>query len=135
MANLIYPTFKNAALTTGTSVNLSSDTIKVTLVDTASYTYSAAHDFIDDVPGGARISTQTLANKTVTTNVFDADDVTFTTVTSGTYEALVIWEDTGTESTSRLIAYIDTATGLPVTSTGGNVTVTWDSGANKIFAL
>lgn len=135
MANLIYPTFKNAALTTGTGVNLSSDTIKVTLVDAASYTYSAAHDFIDDVPGGARISTQTLAGKTVTTNVFDADDVTFTTVASGTYEALVIWEDTGTESTSRLIAYIDTATGLPVTSTGGNATVTWDNGANKIFAL
>ena len=76
-----------------------------------------------------------MANKTYTGGVFDADDVTFTAVTSGTYEHLVIWIDTGVEATSRLVACFDTATGLPVTSSGGNVIVTFDSGANKIFKL
>lgn len=33
------------------------------------------------------------------------------------------------------IAYIDTGTGLPVTPNGSDITVTWDSGASKIFAL
>ena len=50
-------------------------------------------------------------------------------------EALVIYKDTGTESTSPLIMYIDTATGLPVTPNGGDITVTWDNGTNKIFKV
>jgi hypothetical protein len=67
--------------------------------------------------------------------VADAADITFTTVTGDQSEALVIYKDTGVEATSQLIAYIDTATGLPVTPGGGNITVTWDDGANKIFKL
>ncbi len=35
----------------------------------------------------------------------------------------------------RLIAYIDTATGMPVTPNGGDITIAWDNGANKIFKL
>ena len=35
----------------------------------------------------------------------------------------------------RVIAFIDTATGLPVTPNGGDITITWDNGANKIFKL
>jgi hypothetical protein len=62
--------------------------------------------------------------------------VTFTAVTGDPCEAIVIWQDTGVESTSRLIAYIDTASsGLPVTPNGGDITIAWDSGANKIFKL
>ena len=38
--------------------------------------------------------------------------MTFTSVTGPSIEAIVIYADTGTESTSPLIAYIDTATGL-----------------------
>jgi hypothetical protein len=37
------------------------------------------------------------------------------------------------ESAQRLIAYIDTATGLPVTPSGTNIVVTWH--ASGIFAL
>lgn len=39
------------------------------------------------------------------------------------------------QTDSPLIAYIDTATGLPVTPNGGDITIAWDSGANKIFKL
>jgi hypothetical protein len=31
--------------------------------------------------------------------------------------------------------YIDAATGLPLTPNGGDVTIQWDNGANKIFKL
>ena len=41
----------------------------------------------------------------------------------------------GTEATSPLIAYIDTATGLPITPNGGDIIVTWDNGTNKIFRV
>ena len=35
----------------------------------------------------------------------------------------------------RVIAYIDTGTNIPIVPNGGDVTVAWDNGANKIFTL
>jgi len=117
-------------------IDLIDDTIKVTLVDAADYTVNlSTHDFIDDVPSGARVATATLGTKAVTGGAFDAADVTFSAVTGDPSEALVIWRDSGVEATSQLIMYIDTATGLGVTPNGGDITVTWDSGTNKIFKI
>lgn len=77
-----------------------------------------------------------LGSKTVTSGVADAADVTFTAVTGASVEAIIIYKHTGTDATSRLICYIDTASsGLPVTPNSGDITVTWDNGANKIFKL
>jgi len=61
--------------------------------------------------------------------------MTFTSVTGASIEAIVLYKDTGTDSTSPLIAFIDTATGLPITPNGGDIIVTWDNGPNKIFKL
>jgi len=131
----MYPTFKELLIGTG-GVNLDTDTIKVALVDTGTYTYSAAHDFYNDVSAGVVGTPQTIANTTIASGVFDGDNVTFTSVTGNSVEALVIYKDTGNAATSNLIMYIDTGvTGLPVTPNGGNITITWDNGANKIFAL
>lgn len=104
------------------------------LVDTGTYTYSSAHDFYNDVSGVVG-TPQTLGSKTTTSGVADAADVTFTAVSGNTVEALIIYKDTGVSSTSPLIAYIDSATGLAATPNGGDITVTWDSGSNKIFKL
>lgn len=137
MANAIYPKFKEALLKGLSNVDLTSGTIKVTLIDTADYTYSTAHDFYDDVPVAARVATGTLANPTVSAaGVFDADDLRLTGVSGDTCEALIIWKDTGSEATSRLVFYQDSVgSGLPITPNGGSVLLEWDSGANKIFAL
>lgn len=131
MASALYPKFKEALL--GGTINLSSDTIKCVLVDTADYTYSAAHQYLSSVPAGAREGTpQTLANKTVANGVFDADDATFTAVTGDPTEAVIIYKDaSGVEASSPLIAYIEGS----VIPNGGNITVQWDNGANRIFAL
>ena len=93
-------------------------------------------DFLDDILAGAREFTSgNFASKTSTDGVADAADITFTAVTGATVEAIVIFLDTGTAANDLLIAYIDTATGLPVTPNGGDITVAWDGGANKIFKL
>jgi len=47
----------------------------------------------------------------------------------------LIFQDTGVQSTSRLIAYIDSATGLPILPNGGDISVAFSSGSSKIFAL
>lgn len=135
MASVVYKSAKQKFLSAG--LDLTSLNLKTVLVDTGTYTFSAAHDFLDDVAGGARIATSgNLASKTVTDGVFDAADVTFTAVTGATVEAIVIYNDTGTAATSDLIAYIDTASaGLPFTPNGGDCLVSWDNGASKIFAL
>lgn len=137
MANAIYPKAKEQILQAG--INMATGTIKVALVDTGVYTYAATHEFID--AGGAAdaidsfVGTpQTLGTKTFTNGTFDAADSTFTAVTGSSVEALIIYLDTGTTTTSRLIAYIDTSvTGLPVTPNGGDITITWN--ASGIFTI
>lgn len=135
MANGLYNKGREGFLSG--AINMSSNDIRAILVDTADYTVNlATHDFLDDVPAGSRVAVSAaMASKTVTDGIFDAADVTWSAVSGDPSEAIVIYQHTGTESTSRLIAYIDTATGLPVIPNGGNITVTWDSGTNKIFKL
>jgi hypothetical protein len=90
------------------SIDLDTNTLKAVLIDTGAYTVNlSTHDNLDDVAGGSRIATSSaLGGITVTDGVFDANDVTFTAVTGASVEAIIIYKDTGTESTSRLIAYI-----------------------------
>lgn len=133
MANAFYPSALKAFLDGG--IDLLTDTIKAVLIDSADYTYSSVHDFLDDVPAGARISTITLGSKSTTDGVFDAADGQFTSVTGDEFEAVIIYKDTGVEGTSNLICFIDTGTGFPLTPDGGNIDITWDSGANKIFKI
>jgi hypothetical protein len=135
MANALYGKGREGFL--DGSIDWDTDDIRVVLVDAADYTVSIdTHDNLDDIDAGARVAVSgSLANKSVTLGVADADDVTLSSVTGDVSEALVIYKHTGTDSTSRLIAYIDTATGLPVTPTGGDITISWSDGANKIFKL
>lgn len=122
----------------------SSMKMRAYLIDTGAYTFSAAHKFLSSIVAGARIAgpSPILANKTATNGVFDADDVTITTVTGVSVEAVAIVMAAATDGTAdaadtaqRLVAWIDTATGLPFTPNGGDVILTWDSGALRIFKL
>lgn len=133
MANAVYPLYKQASLDGDANTDVNDLTVKVALIDTGVYTYSAAHDFLNDVTGVVGTA-QTIANTTVVNGLFDGDNVTFSAVTGATVEALIIYIDTGSSATSRLVAYIDTGvTGLPVTPNGGDITVTWNAGG--IFQL
>ena len=133
MANALYSKAKEAFL--NGSINMVANTITIALVDTGVYTYSATHQYRNEVSNSAVISSTTLANKTITNGVFDADDATFSSVTGANCEALLIFQDTGIQTTSRLIAYIDSATGLPILPNGGDISVAFSSGSSKIFAL
>jgi hypothetical protein len=129
MANLWYPKFKEALLDGSSNTDLNDGDIRAILIDTADYTYSAAHDMLDDVAAGARVKVSTaLLNTSVTNGLFDADDITLSAVTGDTSEACIIYVHTGVESTSRLVLYIDSGvTGLPVTPSGGDVNLAWNA--------
>jgi len=133
MPNAIYPKYKEAVLQSSANSSLTG-TVRVALVDTGTYTYNAAHEFLTSLTGVVGTAGVIGATKSYTNGVFDGADVTYTAVTGATVEALVIYIDTGTAGTSRLVAFIDTGvTGLPVTPNGGDISITWN--ASGIFAL
>lgn len=168
---------------------------------------SASGDNWDDFDACLVGTAQTLAGATVTVGVADATDVTYTAVTGATVEGVGIYRDTGTPSTSRMVALVTgknivtvntapsgtyttvaveplvgaipngtvlafsngqtvtvnaaatagdrsitvvstsnaltagsralatSGAGLPVTPNGGDISVQWDNGPNKIFKL
>lgn len=119
-------------------------TIKVALV--RAYTFSAAHKFVSDVTtagGVLHVTSAALASKTVTSGVADAADITYTAVTSNaSNHSLLVFQSSAVgggadvaATAQRVIAWIDTGTNLPIVPNGGDVTIAWDNGANKIFKL
>ena len=138
MANTLYDYCRQRFLEA--QINWMTDTIKVILVSTSAYTpQTAVHQYLADIPVSARIAGPvTLTAKATTGGAADAADCTFTSVSGATINAIVIYKDTGTEATSPLIAYIDTATGLPISPNGGDIIVTWDEitgGVNNLISL
>ena len=121
MANTLFDAARQRFLEA--QLNWLTDTIKVILVDTGAYTPQVGvHQYLADIPISSRIAGPvTLTSKATVGGAADGADVTFTSVSGTTIEAIVIYRDTGTEATSPLIAYIDTATGLPITPNGGDI--------------
>lgn len=136
MANAVYPKYKEACMKGSANIDLDGGTVKAALVDTGTYTYSEAHEFLSSLSGVVGTA-QAIANTTVgvvAAAVFDGDNVTYTAVTGSSAEAIVIYIDTGVAGTSRLVTYLDTSvTGLPVTPNGGDISITWN--ASGIFKL
>lgn len=134
MANAWYR--KGAEKVLLAQVNFDTDTIKARLVKNTYAQNLSTDEFISSVTAITGSTDQTLANTSVTDGVFDADDITFTAVPAGeTSEGVVIYKDTGVAGTSPLLMYIDTITGFPLATNGGNVVIQWDNGAYKIVSL
>lgn len=112
------------------------DDIRAILVK-ATYTPNlTTDDNLDDIVVGNRLgSAVALASKAITEEtvsgdpciVFDAADLSVTSVGGlGTAVAVVLYLHTGTESTSKLIAYHE----LTAPSAGDSIAVVWPTPAN-----
>lgn len=136
MANVVYTKAKQNLI--DGNIDLKDGTVNAVLVTTAYTAVISTDDALDDIPGGARVATATLAGKTITDGVFDATDTVFMSPSppaGNTVIALVLYMDSGVEATSYLIAYMDTGLGLPVVTNGADLTVEWDNGINKILRV
>jgi len=138
------------------SVNLTSDTIRVALVnDSTAYTFDPdAHTNLDDIldggttaaefgtGSGTGYSRQTISGITVTQDdtddegVFDANDTTFSSLDAATIQAVVIYKQVGGDDNTPgddpvLVVLDDDSAGsvadLPLTTNGGDVTLQWNS--------
>lgn len=119
------------------SIDWDTGDIRVMLTKTAYTVNLATHNFLTDaVASGDNGRSASLGTKTVTAGVADAADTTITATAASACNALIIYQHTGSDATARMIAYIDTATGLPFTpSVSQVVPIAFDNGANKIFKL
>ena len=133
MASAVYP--KSIITIMSGGINLASLAVKAVLLDTATYTYNAAHQFYSDLSGVVATETGALGSKTigvVGTGVFDAADATVTAATGTSAEALATFIDRGGAATADdLLSYNELS--APVTPNGGDITVQWD--AAGIFSL
>lgn len=144
MANLMYNEGNLGIV--NRSIDLLTDTIKIMLV-TNVYAPNKDDQFIDaggaSDPVDARVAgttDQTLGSKAIakdTTNdhvSFDAADPTFSAVPAGaTVVGAVVYKDTGTPTTSPLLAYLD-LTDTP--TNGGDISIQFATPANGgVFRL
>lgn len=121
----------------GGDIDYDADNIRFNFVDAADYTISIdTHQALDDVTGAGIVATSAnLSSKTKTLGTADAADETISTVTGDPFELIIFYLETGTASTSLLFLALDTATGLPTTPNGSDITLQFDSGADRIFTL
>ncbi len=131
MASVIYNSYKDAVIE-GRILYLAED-MKVALV-TSTYTVDIdAHTMFSDItnevvgtgyvadgdPLASKTSTQ---DNTLDRGVMDAADNTWSSSTI-TARAAIIYQDTGTPSTSELVAYVDF--GSDKSSSGTDFTIQW----------
>lgn len=116
-------------------INLIADTIKVAFVDATYAPDFSTHQFLTDLGASLIWRSGALSGKTVTAGVFDATDLLVSGPSGPNAHAWVLYQDTGVDATSRLISYIDTATGLPMPLTGGDIRIVFDNGANRILVV
>lgn len=137
MALVVYNRFKMGLLQGDYDLSSTGDTIKVSL-HTSSYTPNQdTHEDFADVTNqlsgtGYTAGGNALSGKSVTQDntdnegVFDATDVTWSSINAGTAAGHILYKDTGTPGTSLLMFYDDTG-GYPVTTTGADLVIQWDS--------
>ena len=128
MANALYDSGRNGFLQG--EFNWSSDTFNVILLSSQYTVNLSSHTTTANIGGTVAIS-GALTTLVPGAGVADANDITISGVAGTTVTQFVIFHD----SSKKLIAHINDSTNLPFTPSGGNVTLQWDNGANKIFKL
>lgn len=133
----VYNSFKarilGASDVVGTAINLTSDTIKMSLHSSTYAPDIDADHFYSDVDneveasgtysaGGATLTVTCSTDDVDDEGVFDAADVSFTSATI-TARYAIIYKSTGTSTTSPVVLYIDF--GSNQFSTAGTFTVTF----------
>ncbi len=139
MGNGLYDFGRQLVLTGG--IDIDTDPLRLMLIDETDDTPNLTADqYIQDraVASRVKVASSALSSVAVSAGVVDAADYTFTAVTGDGADSIDCFkyvDDGGNpdEDASPLLFNIDTATGLPVTPNGGDITVQWDSGTNKIF--
>ena len=128
MTSQLYPIGAAHILGRATKVDFVADNIKILFYVSA---FSSAHEFVSDLTGGSIVARSgNLAGKTVTNGVFDANDLTLTAVSGSAFTHVILYKDSGVDSSSPLVAIFDVASFTP---SGGDVNVIFN--ASGLFSI
>ena len=113
-------------------LDLESDRICAVLLNDY-FTPDKDNQFLSEIPK-INISSEPveLKNKSFENYVFDADDISFPCVCGKNITGILIYQAC---KDYHLIAFIDEAYSLPAIPNGGDIIVTWDNGARKVFEM
>lgn len=132
MANGLFTSYLNGILGAhATRVDYDADNISLIGIDHTDDTpVLSTDDFLSDIASAARVpalaSAQNLSSKTIGTigaGVVGAATLTYTSLSGDAFESVVMFKNTGTDTTCDLIAYWDTSAGLPFTPNGGDLDI------------
>lgn len=128
MASQLYSQGAAHIIGKSTRVDLIGDNIKILFYSSS---FNNAHEFVSDLTGGSIIARSgNLASKTSASGVFDAADITVTAVSGSAFAAVILYKDSGVDSSSPLVAWFDVASFTP---NGGDVSVIFNS--SGIFSI
>ncbi len=123
MANSRYN--QAGALAGAGGVGWTTNNIKVAALSSG-YTFDPTHQFVTALGANIVARSANLGSKTNTAGVLTSAMAVFAAMTGAPVLFLAIFIDTGTDSTSSLLYYVDTATNLPFTPNGIDIDVQWD---------
>lgn len=110
------------------------NTIKLIFL-AAGYTPNfSTHEFVSDLTNIVARSAA-LGTKANLLGVLNAAAAIASAVSGSNITQIVAVKDTGVDATSLLLLYWDTATGFPIIPNGGDITVNFDTGANKVAVI
>lgn len=136
MANFVYSKAKEAFL--NGEIDVLADVLKVLIVDSSYIPNQGSNEFVSNIAASAiKYRTTALQNVSNVDGTLDADNIPIISYPGNPFNAVVIYKDTGSDATSRLVAYIDTSPGLPFTGSATDipVTIVWDDGPQKIISI
>ena len=117
------------------SIDWDTDDVRVMLVKSA-YSPDMTDRFLSDLGSVDNGRTTALGTKAVTDGIADAANTSLVATAAVACNALVVFKHTGNDATARVIAYIDSGTGLPFTPAAGQtININWSDLTNKIFKL
>ncbi len=127
MASAWYSLGKQALL--NKQIDVDTDTIKVRAVADEDYTFSQAHNLMNDVTKYTGSTDATVTITSIAAGVIDGDDLSpaFSSLSAdGTkdIDALVVYYFNTDDDASIPLVYIDTTAVRP---NGGNINITWDA--------
>lgn len=129
MASQLYPKGAAHILGAATKVDLVADTIKILFYASS---FSSSHEFVSDLTGASIIARSgALSGKTVTSGVYDSNDITVTAVSGSAFTHVIEYKDSGVDSSSPLIAIYDVSSFTP---NGGDINVVFNASGHFSIA-
>jgi hypothetical protein len=137
MANFVYKKAKESLL--NGEFNLSSNSLKVLLIDKSLYTPNEDADrYISDIPASAiKKRSNSMTNVVSSLGVLDADNVSISDYNGQYFDGIVLYQSGSSDSNSKLIFFIDTSSGLPFAGSNSDtpVTIIWSDSNTKILSI